>query len=678
MYLSSELRKKISEAVERKERLEPMRAAFRAVVEKQELNSARLPDLDERRERLKRVRARTVGDAELLESAVANLEANGFRVRRARDAAEAVGAVLEEMGGETLLVKSKSNLSKEIGLARALEGAGIEVVETDIGDRIIQLSGEPTVHPTGPCAQLTRHDIARVLSLHLGRQVEPDPAVLIEAVLSDLLPRIESARVGLTGLNAIAAAEGATVVIHNEGNVDLVSQRPDKLIMLASPEKVYPDIEETINMVKLDALYATGQPLTAFIRVISGPSRTADIEKEIYYGVHGPREIVIVIVDNGRTQLAADDALRESLFCVGCGSCLLECPVYDILGPEYGSRGHLGGVGVCAAAGIEGLAQSIERGLPLCSTCRNCVERCPVSLDLPRLVESVRAKATLEGLLPLDVHGPLISSVRNYSNPWAQPRGRRDRWARGLGLDERGRTGQPPVAFFAGCSLSYAAHGVAVAAVRVLEALGTDLLYLGKDELCCGSPLLRLGEKELFLELARGNVERLTASGATEIVTVCPGCLKALGEYREFFPRFDIPVRHISEVLAVAVDEGRLRLRAPEPSRVTYHDPCHLGRACGIYEEPRKVLRAVEGLEVVEMRRNRRYAACCGAGGGVKSAFPELALAIAGKRCEMALDAGAEAIITCCPWCETNLTDAAPGIPVRDLVEVVAECLLIP
>ena len=665
----------IDEAVKRRERLEPMRAAFRSIIEKREKNASRIPDLEARLERLKRARESTVGDTELLEKAIENLEANGFRVRRAGDAAEAVQAVLEELGGEKLLVKAKSNLSKEIGLSAALGEAGVDVVETDIGDRILQLSGEPTVHPTGPCAQLTRYDIAKIVSEHLGREVESEPSRLIEAIREDLLPCIEKAHIGLTSMNAIAAQEGSVVVIHNEGNIDLVSQRPAKLIMLSSPDKVYPDLEEAINMVRLETSYSTGEPITAFIRVISGPSRTADIEKEIFEGVYGPAEIVIVMIDNGRSRLAYDKHLGEALQCIGCGSCLLECPVYDIVGPEYGSPGHLGGIGVSLSSYLEGLGEAVEDGLPYCTTCRNCLERCPVFLEIPKFIEALRARATREQLLPLAPHKPLIASIKNYDNPWMQPRHNRDRWARDLKTEGPG--GPSSSIFFAGCSLSFLSQDVAKSAMRLLGAAGISPLYLGREERCCGSPLLRIGEEELFLELARANIEGFNIPGVTEIITACPGCLKTLREYSDFFPTFDMRIRHITEVLAEAVNAGRLKLRATGNLVVTYHDPCDLGRACGIYDEPRKILSAIEGLTLVEMERNREFSACCGAGGGVKTGFPELAAAIGLQRSRMAEAAGAELIVTCCPWCEQNLADSMVGseyrVDVKDILELVEE-----
>ncbi len=676
----SELNRKARDAVESSAGLESMRAAFRAVIDKQENNAGRFGDLAGRRDRLRRVREECVGDRELLERAVANLEENRVRVRRAADGAEAVRLVIEEMGNERLLVKSKTNLAKEIGLAAGLAEAGIEVVETDIGDRVCQLSGEPTAHPTCPCAQLNRYDIARILSDHLGKRVEPEPQALIEEIRAELVPLIERALVGLTGANAIAAEEGAVVLIHNEGNLDLVSQRPGKLIILAGLEKVYPDIEEAVNMARLETYYATGQPITSFMRVVSGPSKTADIEKELYYGVHGPAEVVVILIDNGRSELLGDDRLREALYCIGCGACLLQCPVYDVVGPMYGTPGHLGGVGVCAdstigaAAGEAGgsLGGALEAGLALCTTCATCTERCPVSLDVPGLVEELRARATAQSLLPLEEHLPLVSSIRNYANPWMQPRKGRARWANGLGLESKG-TGS--AVFFAGCSLSYLQPEVAAAAVEVLRAAGIEPVYLGSEERCCGSPLLRIGEVSLYERVARENIELLKASGAGEVITLCPGCLKALRDYRERYPDFDLEVRHITEVLADAVEQGKLSLEAPEGLKAavaTYHDPCHLGRGCGIYEEPRRVLAAIVGLELVEMERNRKVAACCGSGGGVRSAFPELAAEIARKRARMASQEGADLIVTCCPWCEQSLGE---HIEVKDLVTLVAESL---
>jgi Fe-S oxidoreductase/L-lactate utilization protein LutC len=666
--MAENLNNKVNEALERTGRLEPMRAAFRSVIEKQEQNRERMGDLEARLARLEAVREASVGNRELYDQAVANLELNRFRVREASDAAEAVAMVVEEMGAERLLVKSKSNLSKEVGLTPSLAEAGIEVVETDIGDRVNQLAAEPSVHPTGPCAHLDRYRISEVLSAYFGRDIEPEPLALIEAIRDDLVPQITKARIGLTGVNAVAADEGALLWCHNEGNLDLVSQRPDKLIVLAAPEKVYPNLEEALNMVEIEAYYATAQWVTSFIRIVGGPSKTADIEKELYYGVHGPADIVVIMLDNGRWDLFEDARLRESLTCIGCGTCLLECPAYDVVGPAYGAQGLLGGRGVCALSGIEGIERAVEDGLPLCTTCRSCVERCPLSIETPDIIEEVRARATELGVLPLAEHVPMVANVRNYGNPWGQPRRSRAKWTKGLDLTE---AREADVLFFAGCSLAYLSPETARASVEVLLAAGLTVSVLAEGEVCCGSPLLRVGQREAYEQVARTNIELFEASGAKMIVAACPGCLKALREYKESMGGFEADVVHISEVLAGALEEGRLELKSPEALTVTYHDPCHLGRGCGIYDEPRRLLEAIDGIELVEMERNRERSACCGAGGGVWTAFPELANEIGRKRAAMAVDTGASVLVTSCPWCAQNLSQF---IETRDLAGLLRDC----
>jgi Fe-S oxidoreductase len=261
----------------------------------------------------------------------------------------------------------------------------------------------------------------------------------------------------------------------------------------------------------------------------------------------------------------------------------------------------------------------------------------------------------------------MIAGIKNYGNPWMQPRRARGNWTRGLevlGVEN------PDVGFFAGCSLAYLSPETARAAVAALRAAGMNPVALGSDEACCGSPLLRVGQREVFLKIAKDNIARFEDAGVRKIVAACPGCLKALREYRDLFADFDAEVVHVSEVLAAAIDEGRLELRAPKPVSVTYHDPCHLGRGCGIYDEPRRVIEAIEGVTLVEMERSREYSACCGAGGGVWTAFPELSHEIGSKRAEMARSTGADLVITSCPWCEQNLSQF---IAVKDLLDLVIE-----
>ncbi len=640
--------------------LKRLRAAFQSVIERQQESRKSIIDLEERVSRLERIREECVGNRALLEEAIISLKRNGIRVRRARDNVEAINLVLEELSDEKILIKSKSNISREIGLTEALSDAGIEVVETDIGDRIVQITGDTAVHPTGPSAHMDRFEIALALESHLGVRVEPEPSAIIEAIREDLLPRIEASSIGLTGVNAITSSEGALVFVHNEGNIDLVSKRKGKLIVLAVPEKIYPNLEEAINMVRVETFYATGQAIASFISVVTGPSRTADIEKEVYPGVHGPGNIVVIFVDNGRESLAEDESLKPLLRCIGCGSCILECPIYESVGPSFGSPGHLGGAGVCFTTNAISVVKGKESGLTKCLTCRSCVIRCPVSLDIPRLMEKSRFHGLQKGL---GLSGPLntlVKSVINYSNPYLQPNSLRDSWAKNITFTKEESSER--ILFYAGCSLSYVRKDVAASAVRILEAAGFKLAYLAKEEGCCGSTVLKIGKEDVFLKLARENIDKFNSLEVRSIVTVCPGCLTALKRYSEFFPEFDIPVRHITELIFQAQSDGRIRFASELPLKVTFHDPCQLARENEIIKEPRKILELTDGIKLLEMERSGKSTMCCGSGGGVKTAHPELAIDIGRRRMEMATRTGAQVLVTCCPWCEINLSEASTTI----------------
>jgi L-lactate utilization protein LutB len=370
-------------------RTRAMRRAFNVVRERQRANIHRVADLEGRKRRLRLARKRAVGSEALLKRAVENLRQNGIKVYRADTREEAVSLVIREIKDNRLVVKSKSNLSKEVGLAEALEGAGIKVVETDIGDRIIQICGDMPSHPTGPASHLTRYDIAKILSAHLGRKVEPAARTIVQTIKEEICSYISESTVGITGANAISAEDGAVLLLHNEGNILQVSTRPEKHIVLAGIDKIYQNSEEALNMLKLQTFYATGSLSTSFVNIISSPSQTADIEKQLIKGVHGPNELCVILVDNHRSEIAKSE-YRDLLYCIGCGQCLLACPAYGVYGNRFGLDNQLGGRGLVYSALSSEISVNSSKGLNLCLSCRKCQQNCPVSIDIPSMVTKLR------------------------------------------------------------------------------------------------------------------------------------------------------------------------------------------------------------------------------------------------------------------------------------------------
>jgi L-lactate dehydrogenase complex protein LldG len=662
---------RIDVAIRSYKRLDGMRKAFETNIDLQESNRSKIEGFEARRERAREVRRRALSDPSMLQKAIERLRSNGVRVHTPLSKQEALDTILKELCGEPLVVKSKSNVTKEIGLTHFLESKGVEVVETDVGDRIVQLAGEKTVHPTGPALHLTRYDIAKVLSKHFGREIAPDPDQLTEAIRTEVSDCINRASVGITGANFIAAEEGAFVIVHNEGNAAECARRPRKLIVVSGPEKLVPNLDESMNLAKLQTFYATGNIVSSFINVITAPSMTADIEKKTFYGMHGPREVVLVLVDNGRSSLQD----KELMYCVNCGGCLLKCPVYDVFGSDFAGPAYLGGRGVCFTSKLEGPRSAIEGGISLCTTCGLCTEMCPVRIDVPRAVRETRLELVKKGFLPTPDQQVLIKSIRNYHNPWLQPRGQKAKWASSLSLP-----GRREVLYYSGCSPSLLLPELSTAAIQVLKKGGLEVAYLGRDEVCCGSPLLKLGEYDLFDRIARENSERILKTGAKKVITGCAGCFNMLRNYKEYVDDFDVEVQHVTEAISELVDRGRLNFSRADMN-VTYHDPCDLGRHGKIFDEPRKILESMPGLELAEMKYSKGMSICCGSGGGVKTSYPRLAEFIGSRRIAQAVETGAQYLVTSCPWCEQNFLDSLRTYPqnikVLDLIVLARDHLIL-
>jgi heterodisulfide reductase subunit D len=318
--------------------------------------------------------------------------------------------------------------------------------------------------------------------------------------------------------------------------------------------------------------------------------------------------------------------------------------------------------------------------LYFCSACYSCSVRCPMGIRLTELINLLRDAMVNEEKGPLESQLDMVKSVENYDNPWQMPRAQRDRWSRKIKGKVKVLPKQKASAlYYPGCTAAYLPNmqKVAVATARVLEAGGIDFGIMGREEICCGSTAMRVGMRDVFLAQAAKNIEKINALGVDRVITACSGCF---GIMKHEYPKvadFDVEVLHISEVLASLVESGKL-VPGPVKRTVTYHDPCHLARHGGVIEAPRQVLESIPGLNLVEMSRIGKNARCCGGGGGLRTGHTETAVEIASKRQAEAMETGADALVTCCPFCEMNLMDAGVtngGLPVIDLVELVWESI---
>jgi heterodisulfide reductase subunit D len=331
------------------------------------------------------------------------------------------------------------------------------------------------------------------------------------------------------------------------------------------------------------------------------------------------------------------------------------------------------------ASGRQEIARRLRHVLFTCTECGGCQVICSEQGNKNPLktIVALRERAFRDELAPLPEHEALIKSIENYDNPWQQPRARRDAWSKKMKLTDA-RKQKVSTLYYVGCTMAYdpKLQSIARITAEILQEAGVDFGVLGKDELCCGSTLLRMGDYDAYEKRARKNVEMLNSLGVERIVTSCSGCNSVLREEYEDFGGLEPEVIHSLELVDELIGSGDIKLEKPVKMKVTYHDPCHLGRYTGVYDAPRSILEAVPGVELLEMPRNRANAFCCGAGAGVKTAFPDFARWVATERVREAASTGAEALVTACPFCEQNLGDTAgDDMKLLDILELVRESM---
>jgi L-lactate dehydrogenase complex protein LldF len=325
-----------------------------------------------------------------LEQMEKNVEARGGKVIWAKDGAEACEFIqkLARDRGVKVIVKSKSMTTEEIHLNDHLEKDGVEAVETDLGEYILQLGGEKPFHIIAPALHKTIGDVSDVFEKHLKSKRELSPEGLTKIARIALREKFLEAGMGITGANFLVADSGAIVLVENEGNARLSSSAPKIHVAISGIEKLIPRAQDLGVFLKLLGRSATGQPLSVYTSFLAGAKREGEPD--------GPEEFYLVLLDNGRTKLLADESKRQSLYCIRCGACLNHCPVYRKIGGYNYPWVYSGPIGKILTPQFMGIEH--DPWLPFASSlCGACGEVCPVKIEIPRILLELRSDKVAAG-----------------------------------------------------------------------------------------------------------------------------------------------------------------------------------------------------------------------------------------------------------------------------------------
>ena len=401
-----------------------------------------------------------------------------------------------------------------------------------------------------------------------------------------------------------------------------------------------------------------------------------------------PLEIKAQVADFGasKTEGFSRKQIVETLSCTQCGRCEQGCPAF-LTGKLLSARALNSALqGIFLEAGKrEGevfapMGTLAPETVWACTTCGYCENECPVFIGhVGRTVEMRRGLVLDKGNVPAELR-PVLRNLEKQGNPWGEWRGSRGEWARISGAPLLKEKGKADVLYWVGClgSFDERSKQISDAMVQILKSAGIDFAILGEEERCCGDAARRSGEDYLFQVLAKRNIAVLEKYGIEKVITGCPHCYHVLkNDYRLLGAEFT--VQHTSEFISAMIDKKALKISSNLPASVTYHDPCYLGRYNGIFDEPRQVLRQIEGLQLTETERNREKSFCCGAGGGHLWMEEGEGERINGKRAREVMAAGVEAVVTACPFCVTMLEDGLhteqAEMKVLDLAEMVARVI---
>ncbi len=640
-----------------------------------------------------------------------NAEAKGAKVFCTNDPAQVREYILKvaQENGVKSIVKSKSMATEEIHLNPFLEKAGIEVNETDLGEWIIQLAGQTPSHMVMPAIHMTKEEVADLFSKEIEERLAADIPRLVKVARNEMRPKFLRADMGISGGNMAVAETGSIVLVTNEGNARLVTSLPKIHVAVVGIEKLVEKFSDIGPILKALPRSATAQLLTSYVSIISGQTPNSD---------GSLKNLHIILMDNKRSEMAADPMFKEAMQCIRCASCLNVCPIFRLVGGHVFGKVYTGGIGTILTAWYDELKSS-EHIQGLCIQCGACKDVCPGKIDIPALILEIRRRLVREQGVPL-LQKSIYAVVNNRrvfhgmlraASVAAKPFARGTKFIRHLPMfladltDGRSlpaiaakpfrdvfKTIQQPkglqekAVFYGGCLIDFAYPEMGEALVRIFNKAGIEVLF-PEGQTCCGAPARYNGAYETAAGNAADNIRALLANQADYVVSACPTCTVALDH--EFIATFEslgqrqwLP--QARELAAKTVDfstlvkklvaEGRLSFReGQELGTITYHDSCHLKRTLHADGPPRELLQKA-GYQLTEMFE---CDICCGMGGSYSLKLPEISAPILQRKLHNIKETGAPVVAMDCPGCVMQIRggmdqDGSP-VRVRHTVEILAE-----
>lgn len=679
------------------------------------LNSYKGVDFEQTQQAIKKVKSYAADHVdEMISEFKKNCEARGGHVvvvKSKEEAAEWVKNFIKEKDIKTA-VKSKSMCSEEIHFNKILKDNGVECQETDLGEFIISLEENTPVHMVMPALHLNKEQVADLFSDYTKTDHAPVISEEVRTARKVMRDKFTHADLGVSGANVAVAETGTVFTMTNEGNGRMVGTLPKDHLYIFGIEKFVKSITDARWIFKALPRNGTAQRITSYLSLYTGACEVVTDKENDTKEDKG--FYCLILDDPGRREILAEEEYRQIFNCIRCGACLDVCPAFALVGGHvYGSNVYTGGIGTILTHFLidENRANQIES---VCLQCGRCNEVCGGGLPIAQMIMGIREENVKKNPNPVKKFAldavtdrKLFHSLLRIASIAQEPFTKGGTMIRHLPDFAAGMTGgkvlpsiakvplrdifdeidqkvenqKGTVALFAGCLLDFVYVDTAKSLIKNMNSIGYKVEF-PMGQACCGCPASNMGDIENATKEAEINIKAMDAEKYDYILLACPSCTHQLQSYKDFFEEGSEMHKRAVELGSKCVDFCKLFHEKDTHEnhgdgknvKVTYHDSCHLKRTLGVFEEPRDLLKATEGVEFVEMEDSDN---CCGFAGSYNVLYPDISSKILKNKIENIKKSGADVVAVDCPGCMMQIRGGleAEGldIKVKHTSEIISE-----